>query len=91
MIAIGIAHFVDPEPFVRIVPSYLPAALWLVWISGAFEIAGGVGVLVPRTRRMASWGLIALYVAVFPANIHMAIHGIQLDPANPMPSWAPWF
>ena len=43
---------------------------------------------MPMTRRAAAWGLVALYVAVFPANIYMAVAGIQLDPANPMPEWA---
>lgn len=74
MVAVGIDHFAQPDFFVRIVPAWLPAPLWLVWISGFFEVLGGVGMLVPRVRRQASWGLIALYVAVFPANINMALH-----------------
>jgi len=90
MIFIGIGHFVEPEPFVRIVPDWLPAPLWLVWISGLFEILGGLGLLIERTRRWAGIGLIALYLAVFPANIYMATEGIQLDPANPMPEWIAW-
>ncbi len=77
MIAVGIAHFVAPEGFVKIVPAWLPSALVLVYVSGFFEIAGGVGLLVPATRRAASFGLIALYVAVFPANVNMALHQIQ--------------
>jgi uncharacterized membrane protein len=90
MIFIGIGHFYDPEPFVRIVPDYLPAPLALVYISGVFEVLGGVGLLIPRSRRAAAWGLIALYVAVFPANLHMALNDIQLDPDNPMPGWVAW-
>ena len=90
MIAIGTTHFTNPEPFVRIIPAWLPAPLWLVWISGVFEIAGGIGVVIPRTRRIAVWGLIALYVAVFPANLNMAIHEIQLNPQDPIPVWAMW-
>ena len=89
MVAIGIAHFVDPAPFVRIVPPPLPA-LAMVYLSGVFEVLGGVGILPVRTRRLAGWGLIALYVAVFPANLYMALNGIQLDPANPVPAWAAW-
>ena len=58
MIASGVLHFVRPKPFVRIVPKYLPAPLALVYISGFFEIAGGVGLLVPATRVAAAWGLI---------------------------------
>lgn len=80
MIAVGALHFVNPDPFVEIVPPWLPAALVLVYVSGAFEIAGGAGLLIERTRRLAAFGLIALYVAVFPANIQMAIQG---DPEIP--------
>lgn len=90
MVFIGIGHFVAPEPFVRIVPDWLPAPLWLVWISGFFEVLGGLGLLVERTRKWAGIGLIALYLAVFPANIYMATEGIQLDPDNPMPEWIAW-
>ena len=89
MIAVGLLHFADPEPFMRIVPPPLPARA-TVYLSGVFEILGGLGVLIPVTRRAAAWGLVALYVAVFPANIYMAVAGIQLDPANPMPEWGAW-
>ncbi|MEZ4288331.1 MAG: hypothetical protein R3A47_09355 [Polyangiales bacterium] len=90
MIAIGVRHFTHPEPFVRIVPNYLPNALALVYISGFFEIAGGVGVLIPKLRRAATYGLIALYLAVFPANIYMAMNEIQLEPGVAIPVWAMW-
>ena len=76
MIAIGLAHFLAPAPFASIVPAWLPAPVTLVLVSGFFEIAGGVGLLVPRVRKAASWGLVALYVAVFPANVNMALHQI---------------
>jgi uncharacterized membrane protein len=89
MVGVGSLHFIDPEPFARIVPPPLPAT-GTVYLSGVFEILGGVGILVPKTRRFAAWGLVALYVAVFPANIYMALNGIQLDPANPMPEWGAW-
>lgn len=89
MTAIGVLHFVNPEPFIKIVPAFLPAARALVLVSGFFEIAGGVGLLVPRTRKWASYGLIALYLAVFPANINMAVNHIQIG-ASPMPIWAMW-
>lgn len=89
MVAIGIAHFANPEPFVRIVPAFLPAPRALVLLSGGFEVLGGLGLLVPRVRVLAAWGLVALYVAVFPANVNMAVHQIQVsDP--PLPGWAPW-
>lgn len=90
MIGVGIMHFLRPEGFVKIVPSYLPAPLMLVYVSGAFEMAGGAGLLVKRTQRAAAWGLVALYVAVFPANINMAIHHIQMDELTPLPVWVMW-
>ena len=90
MVIIGVLHFANPEPFLRIVPNVLPMPKVLVYVSGAFEIVGGLGLLWPRTRLWASWGLIALYVAVFPANVNMAIHEIQLAPGDTMPVWAMW-
>ena len=90
LVGVGVLHFVNPEPFIRIVPPALGDARLLVYVSGVFEVLGGVGLMVPRTRRAAAWGLILLYLAVFPANIYMAMEGIQLDPANPMPSWVAW-
>ena len=90
MIAIGVLHFVRSKTFVRIVPKYLPAPLTLVYVSGFFEILGGVGLLIPDTRIWAAWGLIALYVAVFPANIYMLTDNISLNPNKPIPRWALW-
>ena len=90
MIAVGVLHFVRPKAFVRIVPKFLPAPLALVYISGFFEVLGGVGLLIPGTRPWAAWGLIALYVAVFPANIYMLTHNISLNPRKPIPRWALW-
>lgn len=90
MMSVGVLHFVRPRPFVRIVPNFLPAPLALVYISGFCEIAGGVGLLVPATWVAAAWGLIALYIAVFPANIYMVTHNISLNPEKPIPKWALW-
>jgi uncharacterized membrane protein len=73
----GSLHFIKPEPYLRIMPPYIPWHVAMVRVSGAFEILGGVGLLVPETRKAASWGLIALLVAVFPANIYMATHPIE--------------
>ena len=64
-------HFVAPARYIAIVPPGLPHAPLLVIFSGVGEILGGLGVLLPQTRRLAGWGLIALLIAVFPANIHM--------------------
>lgn len=82
MTAIGVLHFTSPAGFVAIVPRALPAPLLLVYVSGVAEIAGGVGLLVPRVRRAASIGLVALYVCVFPANLNMAINDVQPEGAH---------
>jgi uncharacterized membrane protein len=66
-------HFVIPGQYERVMPPWLPRPRELVLLSGAFEIAGGVGVLHPRTRRAAGWGLILLLVAVWPANLQMLL------------------
>jgi len=70
----GVMHFVIPKVYKRIVPPYLPAAEALVYASGVAEIAGGAGLMVPRWRRPAGWWLIATLLAVFPANLHMALN-----------------
>ncbi len=73
----GIMHFVVPGPYTRIIPPFFPAPFALVWISGVAEILGGIGVLIPRLRRAAGYGLIALLIAVFPANIYMFWQQVQ--------------
>jgi uncharacterized membrane protein len=80
-VSVGTLHFVRPGPFTQIVPPYLPWPLALVYISGFFEVLGGCGILVPRLRRAAGWGLIALLIAVFPANIYMAVNDVHVDGA----------
>lgn len=87
-VAAGVAHFVWPERYARTIPPYLPAPLLLVYVSGIFEVLGGVGVLLPATRRAAGWGLVLLLIAVFPANLHMALHAG--DFAHLAPAWALW-
>ncbi len=86
---VGIQHFINPDPFVGIMPPYLPWHLELVYLSGIFEILGGVGLLIPTTRRIAAWGLCALLIAVFPANIHMLINEVPFGDFPPNP-WLLW-
>lgn len=90
MVGVGILHFTSPEGFTRIVPPWLPEPRLLVDVSGVFEIALGIALVPQRTRRLAGLGLVALYLAVFPANIHMAVHHVQIDESAPIPVWAMW-
>jgi uncharacterized membrane protein len=86
-ILVGIRHFTNPAFFDAIVPPYLPSPRSLVYLSGVFEVAGGVGILIPGLRQTARWGLVALLIAVFPANLHMAIHPAAFVDAG-IPLWA---
>lgn len=85
--AAGVYHFVDPDFYVRIMPPYLPRPRELVILSGGFEIALGLLALVPRYAPAAGWGLIALLVAVFPANVHMAAHPGEFPTFSPAALW----
>ncbi len=85
VVAAGIMHFVAPDKFTKIVPDWLPAPRALVYVSGFFEIAGGLGLFLKQTRTLAAWGLAALFAAVFPANVNMAVHKIYTD--NPWILW----
>ena len=77
-----------PDFYVRIMPPYLAWPRGLVLVSGAAEIALGLLLLVPRTAAPAAWGLIALLVAVFPANVHMALHPDRYPDLPPAALWA---
>jgi uncharacterized membrane protein len=84
-IGAGTLHFIKPAPYLRIMPPYLPSHAALVRMSGAFEIFGGLGLLVPATRRAAAFGLVALLIAVFPANLYMAMHPVEAGAAGIAP------
>ena len=72
-INIGVNHFVNPDFYLSIMPPAFPMHAEAVYVSGFFEVLGGICVLIPRLRKIAGWGLVALLVAVYPANIYMAI------------------
>lgn len=74
LIVAGVTHFTNPDFFTAIVPPYLPWPEMLVAVSGVAEIVIGVLLMVPATSRVAGWFAIALLIAVFPANIHMAMN-----------------
>ena len=81
----GINHFRSPEIYLAMMPPWLPAPELLNYISGAAEIAGGIGILIPKTRRAAAIGLVLLLIVIFPANVHVAIHGWE---GMELPRWA---
>ncbi len=86
-VAAGGNHFLNPDLYVAIMPPYLPWPLTLVCVSGAAEIALGLLLLVPRFQSVAAWGLVALLIAVFPANLHMALHPESFPTFPPIALW----
>ncbi len=86
-VAAGANHFANPEFYIRIMPPYLPRHALLVDLSGVAEIALGLLLLVPRCQAFAAWGLIALLVAVFPANLHMALNPGAFPEIPPAVLW----
>jgi uncharacterized membrane protein len=102
-IGAGLNHFADPDFYLRIMPPYLPWPSALHSIAGFFEFVFGVMLLIPRYQRWAAWGLIALLLAIYPANIHMAInnhlypnlpmifHWVRLPFQFVLIAWAWWF
>ncbi|MEO7272924.1 MAG: hypothetical protein ABIX28_07340 [Vicinamibacterales bacterium] len=79
----GICHFVMPDRLAGIVPRWMPRPVLLVYVSGAVELAGALGLCHRRTRIWAGWGLMALLVAVFPANVQMLANAHR----SASPSW----
>jgi uncharacterized membrane protein len=104
-VAAGVQHFRDPEFFLKIVPDYIPTNLHApaVDVSGLFEILLGIMLLAPKTSRLAAWGMIALLVAVFPANIYLYQHPQIMPEVSPtfhfwrlplqgvLIAWAYWY
>jgi uncharacterized membrane protein len=86
-IVAGCMHFLIPPTYLKIVPPFLPAPRILVQLSGAAEILGGLGLLLPSTRQAAAWGLVALLIAIFPANIYMVVNHTRFAS---IPLWALW-
>lgn len=102
-VAAGVNHFYNPDFYLKIMPPYLPWHIFLVYLSGVFEIVFGAMLFARKYGRVAAWGIIAVLIAVFPANIHMALHPESYPDINPawlwirlplqavMVAWAYWF
>jgi uncharacterized membrane protein len=90
----GTMHFARPREYRAIMPPCVPAHREAVAVSGAAELAGGLAVIPPATRRLAGLWLIAVLAAVFPANVHMALHPDDVArkgvPADRIPRWLLW-
>jgi uncharacterized membrane protein len=78
----GVVHLVNPGFYLPMMPPYLPYHLALVYLSGLAEIVLGAAVLIPRMRPLAAWGIILLLIAVFPANLHIAMNNVPLAGAE---------
>lgn len=83
----GLNHFRNPDFYLRIMPPYFPWHLFLVYLSGVLEITLGILLLIPRFTRIAGFGLIVLLIAIFPANIHMAINSGLYPDISPIALW----
>ncbi len=82
------AHFNEVKhDLMAMVPDPLPRSLWLIYLTGLLEIAGAIGLIVPRFRRIAAICLVILLVALFPANVNAALNGIPLRGELPTPLW----
>lgn len=85
--AAGVTHLLRPEPYVSIVPRLLPAPRALVYLSGLAELGCAAGLCFRRTRAPAAWATAALFVAVFPANVQMALDAGGRSPAYLAAVW----
>jgi uncharacterized membrane protein len=90
MVVMGVLHFVVADVFAQIIPPWLPWPYGLVWLSGVFEIVLGLALIPESTRRLAGYGLALLYLAVFPANVYMAVADVHIrghEPVSPVLLW----
>jgi uncharacterized membrane protein len=83
----GLYHFVNPAFYLRMMPPYLPWHLFLIYLSGCCEAAFGLLLFVPKYTRIAAWSLIALLIAVFPANVNMALNPQLFPDISPLALW----
>ncbi|CCG98142.1 hypothetical protein FAES_0128 [Fibrella aestuarina BUZ 2] len=87
---IGVSHFRKPDLMQYMIPKGLPAPRRLVYLSGLAEIVLGLGLLIPATRTASAWGLIGLLIAIFPANINVAVNNLPPPGGLPAKPWYIW-
>jgi uncharacterized membrane protein len=87
---IGLSHLRKPEQLMYMIPAFLPNPGLLVFLSGIAEIVLGLGLLIPETRFWAAWGLILLLIAIFPANINVAVNNLPPPGGLPAKPWYVW-
>lgn len=88
MVVAGVGHFVAHEEFLKQVPTWMPAASAVVWVTGVIEVALGVAlVAVPRRRVEVGWALAGFFVAVFPGNVYQAVAGTDAFGLGPTGRW----
>jgi uncharacterized membrane protein len=78
----GISHFLFPEGMALMLPDFIPFKKEVIYLTGVIEIAAAAGLLIPRFRKMTAWLLIIFFIAILPANIHAAIHHVNLRTAS---------
>ncbi len=78
-ILIGIEHFREPQKFVEIVPKYMPFTLFLVYLTGSIEIAGGLGIIYPETREITGRLMALFLLAIYPANLYMWTNDVAFN------------
>ena len=84
----GTSHFTSMKyDFAAMIPDPMPDGLWVIYLTGVFEIAGAIGLLLPQTRRLAGICLVLLLVAMFSANVNAALNEIPLGGQDPTPLW----
>jgi uncharacterized membrane protein len=84
----GVSHFTSMKyDFAAMIPAPLPNELWVIYLTGVLEIAGAIGLLIPRTRKLAGVCLVLLLIALFPANVYAALNEIPLRGEAPTPLW----
>lgn len=91
-IGAGVLHFARPKPYLAMMPPWIPLHEEAVAVSGVAEIVGGIAMFPDRTARFGAWWLVALLVAVFPANVHMAVNPGDIKGLDKtgIPGWALW-